>query len=150
MSGVLPLHQLAPRLAVGEFKNHKKLILTPPLNVKVTVACATVGRSNIYCCFLSCYHEVKEHRGCGMQLSTLLSHVCHSCLPPLLIAHVQTLSLCYIRLRQVEESNLLASSGCCCRTPPADYSIPLMNLSISSLVVNRSPSFLMMMLLSSL
>ena len=42
MSGVLPLHQLAPRLAVGEFKNHKKLILTPPLNVIVTVACATV------------------------------------------------------------------------------------------------------------
>ena len=27
MSGVLPLHQLAPRLAVGEFKNHKKLLL---------------------------------------------------------------------------------------------------------------------------
>ena len=27
MSGMLPLHQLAPRLAVGEFKNYKKLLL---------------------------------------------------------------------------------------------------------------------------
>lgn len=108
MSGVLPLHQLAPRLAVGEFKNYKKLILTPPLNVIVTVACATVGRSNIYCCFLSCLKLSKN----------TVAVVCNSPpyyrtfatrLPPLLIAHVQTLSLCYISLRQVEESNLLAS-----------------------------------------